>query len=120
MTTYNLANLDQWALKSAGRMEAVAKQAIQDMTDDIQRPRASGGRMPVDTGFLRNSAGATLDGANLGSLEGSLIRMQLGDAYTFGWGANYARFMNNRYGFLDLPVQDWSRYVFQAVQKVKR
>ena len=120
MATYNLANLDQWALKSAGRMEAVAKQAIQDMTDDIQRPRASGGRMPVDTGFLRNSAGATLGGENLGSMEGSLIRMQLGDAYTFGWGANYARFMNNRYGFLDLPVQDWDRYVFQAVQKVKR
>ena len=123
MATYTLGNLDQWALKSAGRMEAVAKQAIQDMTDDIQRPRASGGRMPVDTGFLRNSAGASLGGnpetGNLNSLEGSLIRMQLGDAYTFGWGANYARFMNNRYGFLDLPVQDWSRYVFKAVEKVR-
>ena len=124
MTTYTLGNLDQWALKSAGRMEAVAKQAIQDMTDDIQRPIAKGGMMPVVTGFLKNSAGASLDGnpdtGNLSSLEGSLIRMQLGDTYTFGWGANYARFMNNRYGFLDLHVQDWNRYVSQAVQKVKR
>lgn len=123
MTNYTLASLDQWALKSANRMEAVAKQAIQDMTDDIQRPRAKGGRMPVDTGFLRNSAGAALnsspDTGNLSSLEGALIRMQIGDTYTFGWGANYARFMNNKYGFLDLPVQDWGKYVYRAIQKVK-
>ena len=124
MTTYNLGNLDQWALKSAERMEAVAKQAIQDMTDDIQRPRAKGGRLPVDTGFLRNSAGASLnsqpDTGNLGSLEGALIKMELGDTYNFGWGANYARFMNNKYGFLSLPVQNWDNYVYRAVQKVKK
>lgn len=123
MTTYSLASLDQWALKSVNRMEAVAKQAIQDMTDDIQRPRVKDGRMPVDTGFLRNSAGAALnsspDTGNLSSLEGALIRMQIGDTYTFGWGANYARFMNNKYGFLDLPVQDWGKYVYRAVEKVK-
>ena len=124
MNTYYLGDLDQWALKSSERMEAVAKQAIQDMTDDIQRPRASGGRMPVDTGTLRNSAGASLSGSpetgNLGSLEGALIKMQIGDTYTFGWGANYARFMNNKYGFLSLPVQNWNQYVYRAIQKVKR
>ena len=123
MTLYRLGDLDQWALKSSDHMEAVAKQAIQDMTDDIQRPRASGGRMPVDTGFLRNSAGASLGGSpatgDLSSLEGALINMQIGDTYTFGWGANYARFMNNKYGFLSLPVQDWNNYVYRAVQKVK-
>ena len=123
MTTYSLGNLDQWALKSPDPIEAVAQQATPDMTDDIQRPRASGGRMPVDTGFLRNSAGASLGGnpetGNLRSLEGALIKMQIGDTYTFGWGANYARFMDNKYGFLSLPVQNWSQYVYRAVQKVK-
>lgn len=123
MTTYTLATLDEWAQKSEERMEATIKTALQDLHEDIQRPRAKGGRMPVDTGFLRNSAGAALNSApetERPDAVGVVInRLQVGDVFQFGWGAKYAPYMNNKYAFLDLPVQDWQGYVFRAIQKVK-
>ena len=123
MANYTLATLNEWAQKSEERMEATIKTALQDMHEDVQQPIAKGGRMPVDTGFLRNSAGAALNSApatGSANAVGVVInRLQIGDVFQFGWGANYAPYMNNRYGYLDLPVQDWEGYVFRAIQKIK-
>lgn len=115
--------LIEWAQRSELRIEAVMKTALQDMTGDMQTPTAQGGRMPVLTGFLRNSAGAALNevpaGGSANAVPVVINRLKIGDQFVFGWAANYAKYMNNRYGFLDLPVQDFRSYVFRAIQKVK-
>lgn len=113
----------EWAQKSELRIEAVMKTALQDMTGDMQTPTAKGGRMPVLTGFLRNSAGSAINevpaGGSADAVPVVINRLKIGDQFVFGWAANYGKYMNNRYGFLDLPVQDFRSYVFRAIQKVK-
>lgn len=127
MATYKLAELGEWAEKTELRMEAVIKTSLQDLSEEVQRKRAKGGRMPVDTGFLANSAGAALntvpasDGSyeyNQGTTSLIINRLRIGDTFYFGWSANYAKYMNHRYGFLDLPVQDWNNIVIRAIRKV--
>src|SRR5690625_5188878 len=49
------AQIDDWVRKSENRMEAVFKTAAQDLSIAVTTPKARGGRMPVDTGFLINS-----------------------------------------------------------------
>ena len=103
--------LSAWALKSEDRIEAVIKSAVQDMTNDMQRPRAKGGRMPVDTGALRNS----------GTYSQPLLQWDVFNSpITYGWTANYAPYMDARYGFLRLPVQEWPEYVRKAAFRVRR
>lgn len=76
------------------KIEAVAKQSIQDVVDDMQLPKAKGGRMPVDTGFLRNSLVSGLDGAfgppAADSYTGVIAGMQIGDVVKFAYTAEYA------------------------------
>lgn len=127
MANIKLSELSDWATKTEERMEAVVKTALQDLADEVQRPRAKGGRMPVDTGFLRNSAGAAINAEpssvgiySEGQTSIVINRLKMGDTLFFGWSANYARYMNNRYGFLDLPVQNWDNIVFKAIKKVQR
>ncbi len=76
------------------KIEAVAKQSIQDVVDDMQTPKAKGGRMPVDTGFLRNSLVSGLDGAfgppGVDSYTGVIAGMQIGDVVKFAYTAEYA------------------------------
>lgn len=76
------------------RIEAVAKQSIQDVVDDMQTPKAKGGRMPVDTGFLRNSLVSGLDGSfgppGADSYTGVIAGMEIGQVARFGYTAEYA------------------------------
>lgn len=43
-------------------LEMVVRQSTQDLADEIDRPVAQGGNMPVDTGYLRNSRVMVLNG----------------------------------------------------------
>lgn len=117
------SDVKKWAQKSRLRAEAVIKTSIQDLYSDMQKPRAKGGSMPVDTGFLRNNVGASLNtkptSFDYDAVSPVLNRMKIGDSFYFAWGANYAPFMNNRYGFRDKPIQKWSNYVDAAAKKVK-
>ena len=91
------AQIMAFAEDSKRRMELVVKQSAQDVGDLAQRPVAQGGNMPVDTGFLRNSLIAGLNGST--SLKGpdsyvlAIAGAELGDSIFFGWTANYARFV---------------------------
>lgn len=126
MANFSVGDLRSWASKTEIRMEAVVKTSLQDAVDEMQEPRAKGGRMPVDTGFMRNSAGAALNALpssngdySQGATAVVINRLKIGDTFYFGWAANYAPFMNNRYGFLDLPVQNWDNIVIKAIKKVR-
>jgi len=76
------------------QIEAVAKASIQDVVDDMQLPRAKGGRMPVDTGFLRNSLVSGLDGAfgppSPDSYVGVIAGLEIGQVARFAYTAEYA------------------------------
>jgi len=141
MTQSFSATMSEWVKETEGRMLAVVQTAAMDMINDMQTPVAKGGRMRVDTGFLRASGrGAinvipsgpsekpadapvgqytgiydTFDGYPLGAVVQDL---KLGDTFFFGWTANYATVRNTYDGFVSVAVQNWQVYVDLATKKV--
>lgn len=79
------------------KLETVVKTSAQEVFSIAQTPKAQGGRMPVDTGFLRNSLIAQLNGATVGGGSDAYVMAvagsDLGDTIFAGWTANYARHM---------------------------
>lgn len=73
---------------------AVFQESIQDVMRDAQNTKARGGRMPVVTGYLRNSLVSALNGSTsmIGPDAYALVvaRMELGDIFESGWLAEYA------------------------------
>ena len=63
------AQVDEWVRKTERRMTMVFRESAQQLFSEAQRPAASGGSMPIDTGFLRNSFVAGLNGST--SLTGA-------------------------------------------------
>ena len=120
--------IDQWVAKSQARLEAVWKTAAQDIAREVQTPRAKGGRMPVATSFLRNSFAADINASPSGDGNSSysagpisivINRAKIGDRVVFGWGANYAIYMEARYSFLRSAAQNWQQIVDKSAQKVR-
>lgn len=129
MTGTFTAQIESFAAKSKAKIELVFKQSAQDVFEIAQRPVAKGGRMPVDTGFLRNSFVAGLNGST--SLSGAdayalvIAGADLGDVVFGGWTAEYARHIE--YGtsrmvgrhFALGAAQEWQRIVAANVEKAK-
>lgn len=94
MTTYTAANMGEWREKARRNVKLVIQQSIQDVSALAQTTKAKGGRMPVDTGFLRNSYTAGLNGTT--TLTGpdayvaTVAGLEVGDTFTAGWTAAYA------------------------------
>lgn len=118
--------------KNERALNAVAKEAFQEVVDISQKPRAKGGPMRVDTGFLRASGQASLsgmptgpsrpsDGFPPGADDVSLVigRLVLGNTLVFGWTANYARPREYIDGFLRLAVQQWPQIVARVAARVR-
>lgn len=104
----------------------IMKQSLRDMLQNAQRPVRTGGRMPVDTGFLRNSlqAGLNASTAFSGPIEpGQYLRvidqLKAGDTFVAAWMAPYAGFVE--FGttgqparrFLGAAMAQWSFFVKQ-------
>lgn len=126
------AQLDQMVTNSERRLEAIAKASFQDIVDISQRPRAKGGPMRVDTGFLRASGQASLTGMPTGperptdgwpaggdDISLTLGRFLLGSTFYFGWTANYARPREAKDGFLRLATQQWQSIVDRNIALAK-
>lgn len=118
------------------RMNALVKQSLQDVIDDAQTPVAKGGRMRVDTGFLRASGQASLNGMPSGPTRGerkepdsykyndnsviaTIGKLKLGNIFFFGWTANYAKYRELYDGFLETALQKWPQIVAENVRKIK-
>lgn len=122
--------------KSERMIEGVAKQSIADVVEDAQTVRALGGRMRVDTGFLRASGGAALGSMPSGPTSGAgnvsgeslsgqplvvvLASWNLDVPVFWGWSASYARAREAHDGFMALAVQKWPAVVKRNVAKAKR
>lgn len=105
MTTFT-AQIKAFADRTQEKIEAVVKQSAQEVFTIAQTPKAQGGRMPVDTGFLRNSLIASLNGSTVGGGADAYVLAvagaELGDTIFAGWTASYARFME--YGTSKTPA----------------
>ena len=129
MARYTFAQLDQWTKKTEKRIDAVLKDATQSVVAVAQVTKAKGGRMPVDTGNLRNSLQSSVAGGAMGEGASSYIlvagNMKGGDVATFTWTAEYAAAVNNgnrgRPGahFVEGAVDQWPAIVRASIRKAK-
>lgn len=133
------AKVEQFIKKSERRTEAIIKQSVQDLIEQVQLPTGKGGRMRIDTGFLRASGQASLTGMPTGPSrptnaepnfydDGSevpdtviltIARFKIGGRIWFGWTANYAKYREAHDAFLRLGVQNWQSIVDNNVRILK-
>jgi hypothetical protein len=133
------AQVDSWVRQTQKRMVAVRNRAVELTIEDAQKPRAKGGRMRVDTGFLRASGQMSLGGMPTGPSRPAddakpfqyddgnrvtpvtliLVQASLETKVFFGWTANYARPREAKDAFLRLAVQKWPDFVAQSTQEAK-
>jgi len=111
------------------KIMAVVKQSAQEVFADAQLPVSQGGRMRVDTGFLRNSLQSSLNGSTaLSGEEGYILaisQMKAGDRMFGGWTAEYA--MAREFGargqlpdfFMRGAAQKWQSIVAKNAALVK-
>ena len=117
------------------KLLAVFRESIQRVVDVAQTPVAKGGRMRVDTGFLRASGMASTNGMPSGPTRNeagaqfaysdadvivTLARMKPGDTFFFGWTAVYAKYREYEDGFLRLAAQQWPTIVNDVVIEANR
>lgn len=139
------AQVNAWARKSERRMDAVFKESAQRVIAEAQKVRGEGGRMRVDTGFLRASGQVSLSGPPLirqgfvppadagpGSFAYSaspialeIAGARLGGTIWFGYTAAYAA--AREYGargqapdaFVRGAAQQWQDIVKQTTARIK-
>lgn len=96
------ADLDKWARATTERLEMIFKESAQEVFSRAQLPKAQGGNMPVDTGNLRNTFIAGLNGTT--ALTGpdayvaAIAGAKIGDVVFGGWTAAYAA--RQEFGFV--------------------
>ena len=123
------AQIKAFTDRAKEKLETVVKASAQEVFSIAQTPKAQGGRMPVDTGFLRNSLVAELNGSTVaGGADAYVLAvagMDLGDTVFAGWTAKYARHME--YGTSRTPgnfymlaaAQQWQAIVARNAELVR-
>lgn len=138
-----VADLEDIIDRTEQKMLDVITLSLQDATINMQTPVSRGGKMRVDTGFLRASARSSLSGFPSGngvrpadapvgqytgvyddwdgnSVTATLINLKLGDTFYFGWVANYAPARELYDGFMEASLQNWPRFVAFAIDTVNK
>jgi hypothetical protein len=144
MVDFNVV-IDKFVADSKEKMLAVVKNSIQEVVQDAQTPIAKGGKMPVDTGFLRSSGTANLNNTPSGEILGrkrlpgeegvladyavddkasyltdTLIKMKIGDTFFFGWTAIYAKRQEVYNGFMESAIMNWQNIVNNQVRRLHK
>ena len=130
------AQVDDFIKDSNARALAVFQAAAQDVIQDAQIIDDKGGNMPLDTSFLVNSGQASIDVLPIGpdvrpknyvqqdwnpsETVTTINRVKLGDTLYFGWTANYARYMENRFKFMRSAAQLWPEHVSKRAAEFKK
>ena len=112
--------------------------AAQETVSLAQRVKNEGGRMRVDTGFLRASIQATTGEMPTGvsvnpnpdtdeviqwegtAIAAALLQWQPGEVLYVGWTANYARPREYQDGFLRGAVEQWDGTVKLVATSIKQ
>ncbi len=136
------AQVAAWVRKVEGAEEAVFKEASQELASRAQATRAEGGRMRVDTGFLRASLMASTASMppirasampvpgqtyayDAGAIEAVIAGADLGDTIYLGYTAAYAA--HREYGargqgpdaFVRTAAQQWPQIVDEKAAELK-
>lgn len=139
-----ITQIDQIVANTKEKMLAVVKNSIQEVIIESQKTVGEGGKMRVDTGFLRWSGVADIGkiptgpGAGVERQEGQqgvlpqyadtradetnlvLAKMKIGDIFYFGWTANYAEYRELKDAFLESALQKWQSFVDASVARLKK
>lgn len=130
-----VAPIENFVRVSKARMLAVHQEATKRTIDIAQTPVAKGGRMHVDTGFLRASGQASLTGMPTGPVRGEakgnydfnqsqatlvIASAKIGSTIFFGWTAAYARIREYKDAFVRMAVQQWPSTVARVVAELKQ
>lgn len=126
------AQVSEWARQTEARLTATFRDAAQRVANETRQPVGAGGNMPVVTGNLRRSlAVSTVEmpqprGGNERfetdpgqNITLTIARAQLGQTVYLGFQAIYARYQENRYGFVRLTAQHWPQIVREAAEAMK-
>lgn len=120
MRTFS-ASVGRFKTLTQDKIRDVMRESIQDVMDDAQTPVAKGGRMPVDTGFLRNSVASGLNGAfgppDSGMVALTIAQMDLGDTSQFAWTAVYAMIQEDRNHFVAVAAARFPDFVAANARK---
>jgi hypothetical protein len=124
------AQVSNWARQSEDRLVAVFREATQRVANEVRVPVGAGGNMPVVTGNLRRSLGISLSA--MPTVQGrqfeadpsteislTIANSQLGQTIYLGFQAVYARYQENRYGFVRLTAQRWEQIVQESAQIIR-
>lgn len=132
------ATVAAWAAKSEKGMLAIRNESVKRVIQEAQLSDDKGGRMRVDTGFLRSSGQLSLNGMPTGPIRPDqnatpnqyefnvspvvliLASAKLDNTLFFGWTANYAKYREWHDGFLRLAVQRWPHIVDNVTDEIKR
>jgi len=129
------ADVGSWVRQSEKRIKAVRNEAAQTMASEIRKPVSQGGRMKIDTGYLRASLmGSTsqMPSINPEGVPGEgqtysagdeialvIAGASITDTIYMGFTAAYARPREYLDGFVRLPAQRWQQIVQETVLKLK-
>lgn len=129
------AQVDYHVRKARDAMLTVVKESTSRLAEQAQTTVNEGGKLPIDTGYLRASFVATINagppagrqrpaGDATYTYDGTPIdlainAMNLGDVLTMAWTANYAVYMEYRYGFMRSAQQNWPVIVRQVTREVQ-
>lgn len=125
-----------WALRTPQRMHAVFRQSAQTLFNEVRKPKAKGGNMPIDTGNLRRSAVASNVEVPrmkpLGSVKGKeeykdqsqnisavVANTPLGGKVYLGFQASYAGIQEWRNGFVRLAAKRWKDIVAETARSIE-
>lgn len=124
--------IEALAIKARLRTEAATKTAAQAVANEMNTPVAEGGRMPVDTGFLRDSIGAAAGSLPVGpsspkedahgnpeAVAVALAQWNLNEPFYIGYSAEYVRIQEARNGFIEGAAQNWPEYFDAALKRAK-
>ena len=138
------AQLEDWVTETEEAMLTVFVMSVNDVIDNAQLPGPSksgagqGGRMRVDTGFLRASGIGQVGSMPTGpsvkpadakpgqynwandGVTAALATVKYGDTFYFGWTANYARYRELYDGFMEASLMQWGRIVAFNADSVRR
>lgn len=140
MTKTFEAQVADWVTRTSEALTAVARQSIQDVINEASLTKGKGGKMPIDTGFLRASGRSSLTGwpsgpdenpeklpypsednySLTGTIQADLAALDLGDTFYFGWTAVYALRQEMYNGFMGSALQNWQSIVDDNVIELRR
>ncbi len=126
-----------FAEKAKAMQLAIFRESAQRLFEEANTQEGEGGKMPVDTGFLRNSRAASTEGMPAdGAMDPNLVfaGMELGQTVWAGWTAVYAMRMEHGFqgadslgreyaqagkGFARAAAQRWDFIVAEVTAEVK-